>query len=131
MPGKAVYDTRFFIEYFYSGDPETLRRFRDDLLATPGRIVSAVTVYETHRIVYTREGRETARHRTRIMERDFQVALLDAQAAADAAEISSAYGTPLADDAIAAAALRHGCPVVTDDPHFKTIRSLKTRWPAS
>jgi predicted nucleic acid-binding protein len=129
MPGKAVYDTRFFIEYFYSGDEEALRRLRGDLLATPGRLVSAVTIYETHRMVQLMEGRETARHRTRIMERDFQVVPLDAKAAAQAAEISAVHGTPLPDSAIAAAAQGHSCPVVTDDDHFKAIRGLRTRWP--
>jgi predicted nucleic acid-binding protein len=63
------------------------------------------------------------------MERDFKAAPLDTDTAAQAAEISATHGTPLADSAIAATALKHRCPVVTDDPHFKTISGIKTRWP--
>jgi predicted nucleic acid-binding protein len=34
----------------------------------------------------------------------------------------------MADSVIAATAQIHGCPVVSDDPHFQKIEGIKTRW---
>jgi len=33
MRERSVYDTRFFVEYFYSGDTGFLRRLKEDLRA--------------------------------------------------------------------------------------------------
>ena len=32
------------------------------------------------------------------------------------------------DSVIAVTAQIHGCPVVSDDPHFQEIEGIKTRW---
>ena len=44
------------------------------------------------------------------------------------AELRSRHRVPMADSVIAATAQKYECPVVSDDPHFRGIDGLKTRW---
>ena len=129
MPGKAVYDTRFFIDLFYSSDPTILRQLKEELRLYSQRLVSAVTIYEVHRINQSREGKIVATLRSETIQRDFTVIPLDYSISIHAAQIGEQYRTPLADSVIAATALNHNAPIVTDDPHFNMITGLKTRWP--
>ena len=128
MPDRSAYDTRFFVEYFYSRDSEFLRRMKEDLRSVRERMVSAVTVHEIYRIYLEREGREVAKLRSETIRRDFDVADMDYEIAVRSAELRSRYRIPMADSVIAATAQIHGCPVVSDDPHFQKIKGLKTRW---
>ena len=128
MPGKAVYDTRFFIDLFYSSDPTILRQLKEELRLNSQRLVSAVTIYEVHRINQSREGKTVATLRSETIQRDFTVIPLDYSISIHAAQIGEQYRTPLADSVIAATALNHNAPIVTDDPHFNMITGLKTRW---
>ena len=129
MPAKAVYDTRFFIEFFYSKDGRVLKKLSETLMHTKKRIISTVTIYEVYRIILKREGREVAKHRIEIINRDFQVESLTSLIAMRAAEINHNTGNPMADCVIAATALMENAPVITDDPHFKEINKLKPQWP--
>jgi len=128
MPERSVYDTRFFVEYFYSGDSEFLRRLKEDLRSVRDRKVSVVTIHEVYRIDLEREGREVARLRSETIRRDFDVVDMDYETAARSAELRSRHRIPMADSVIAATAQIHGCPVVSDDPHFQKIEGIKTRW---
>jgi len=128
MPEKSVYDTRFFVEYFYSGDSGFLRRLKEDLRAVRERMVSALTVHEIHRINLEREGREIAALRSETIRRDFNVVDVDYETAVRSAELRSRYRIPMADSVIVATAQIRGCPLVSDDPHFREIEDLKTRW---
>ena len=129
MPGKAVYDTRFFIDLFYSSDPTILRQLKEELRLNSQRLVSAVTIYEVYRINQIREGKTVATLRSETIQRDFTVIPLDYAISVQAAQIGEQYRIPLADCVIAATALNHNAPIVTDDPHFNMITGLKTRWP--
>ena len=129
MTGKAVYDTRFFIDLFYSTNQSTLRQLKEELRTNPHRLVSTVTIYETYRINQRREGKTVATLRSDTIQRDFNVIPLDYQISVHAAQIAEQHRTPLADSVIAATALRHNATVVTDDPHFSQIKGIKTRWP--
>ena len=128
MPERSVYDTRFFVEYFYSSDSGFLKRLKEDLRSVRDREVSVVTIHEIYRIDLEREGREVAKLRSETIRRDFDIADMDYETAIRSAELRSRYGIPMADSVIAATALIHGCPVVSDDPHFQRIEGLKTRW---
>lgn len=130
MPERSFYDTRFFIELFYSRDAELLRRLKEDLRARAvrERMVSALTVHEIHRINLEREGRDVATLRSETIRRDFKVVNIDYETAVRSAELRSKHRIPMADSIIAAAAQIHRCPLVSDDPHFKEIEGLKTRW---
>lgn len=131
MPEKSVYDTRFFVEYFYSGDADFLRRLKKDLKAVRERMVSALTVHEIHRINLEKEGREVATLRSETICRDFNIVDVDYETAVISAELRSRHRMPMADSVIAATAQIHGCSLVSDDPHFQGIKNLKTRWLAT
>ncbi|MCK4583705.1 PIN domain-containing protein [Candidatus Bathyarchaeota archaeon] len=128
MPERSVYDTRFFVEYFYSGDSEFLSRLKEDLRSVRDRKVSVVTIHEVYRIDLEREGREVARLRSETIRRDFDVVDMDYETAIRSAELRSRHRIPMADSVIAATAQIHGCPIVSDDPHFQKIEGIKTRW---
>lgn len=128
MPKRSVYDTRFFVEYFYSGDSEFLSRLKEDLRSVRDRKISVVTIHEVYRIDLGREGREVARLRSETIHRDFDVVDMNYETAIRSAELRSRHRIPMADSVIAATAQMHGCPVVSDDPHFQKIEGLKTRW---
>jgi predicted nucleic acid-binding protein len=128
MPEKVLYDTRFFVEYFYSDDEEVLRRLKRDLRAVREKMVSALTVHEIHRINLEKEGRDVAALRSRIIRGDFKVFDVDYETAVKSAELRSKHRIPMADSIIAATAQILGCPLFSDDPHFKEIQDLKTRW---
>jgi len=128
MPEKSVYDTRFFVEYFYSSDVDLLKRLKEDLRVVGERMVSALTVHEIHRINLEKEGREVATLRSETICRDFDIVDVDYETAVISAELRSRHRMPMADSVIAATAQIHGCSLVSDDPHFQGIENLKTRW---
>jgi len=128
MRERSVYDTRFFVEYFYSGDVGFLRRLKEDLRAVRERMVSVLTIHEIYHVNLEREGREVAILRSETIQRDFNVVNVDYETAVRSAELRSKHRIPMADSVIAATAQIHGCPLVSDDAHFKQIQDLKTRW---
>jgi len=131
MRERSVYDTRFFVEYFYSGDAGFLRRLKEDLRAVRERMVSALTIHEIYHVNLEREGREVAILRSETIRRDFNVVDVDYKMAVRSAELRRKHRIPMADSVIAATAQIHGCPLVSDDAHFKQISDLKTRWYAT
>lgn len=128
MPEKSVYDTRFFVEYFYSSDTKFLTRLKEDLRSVKERLVSAVTIHEVHRINLENEGSQVATLRSETIRRDFKLVDVDYETAIRSAKLRSRHRMPMADSVIAATAQIYGCPVVSDDPHFQGIDGLKTRW---
>jgi predicted nucleic acid-binding protein len=123
-----VYDTRFFIEYFYSTDADLLRKLKDDLKSVKERVVSALTIHELHRINFEKEGKDIANLRSETIHRDFNIIDVDFETAVRSAELRSKHRIPMADSVIAATAEIHTCPIVSDDPHFQQIKTIKTRW---
>ena len=128
MPERCMYDTRFFVEYFYSVDVDFRRRLKEELKAVKERMVSALVVHEIHRINLEMEGKETAALRSSVIRGDFKVVDVDYETAVRSAELRSRHRIPMADSIIAATAQIIGCPLVSDDPHFKKIPNLTTRW---
>ncbi len=54
----SVYDTRYFVEYFYSADPEKTKILKTDARETGEKLVSATTIHELYRIGVLKSGRE-------------------------------------------------------------------------
>ena len=129
MRRKSLFDTRFFVEYFYSGDGEALGKMNDELRSTYIRLVSSVTIHEMYRLDLEKLGRDVARLRCETVRRDFKMVDVDYDLAVSSAELRSEYRVPMADSIIAATALKEGCAIVSDDPHFQRMEGLKTRWP--
>ena len=128
MPERRLYDTRFFVEYFYSEDEALLRKLKDELRQVKERLVSSLTVHEIHRINFLREGKDVAALRSNTIRRDFKVVGVDYKTAVKSAEIRIAHKMPMADSVIAATAQICECSLFSDDNHFKEIDNLKTKW---
>jgi len=127
MP-KTVYDTRFFIEHYYSKDEEVLRRTKEEIRETKERYVSAIVIHEVYQLTLEREGRQTAILRTNLLEKDFRVVNVDSKIAKSSAEIRHKYKTSMADSVMAATSLLLNATCISDDPHLKVIREIKTKW---
>jgi len=127
MP-KTVYDTRFLIEHYYSKDGEVLRRTKEEIRKTKERYISAIVIHEVYQLTLEREGRETAVLRINLLEKDFRIVNVDSKIAQSSAEIRHKYRTSMADSVIAATSLFLNAACISDDPHLKVIREIKTKW---
>jgi predicted nucleic acid-binding protein len=128
MPERRLYDTRFFVEYFYSENAELLRKLKEELRLVKERLVSSLTVHEIHRINLLREGKDVAALRSSTIKRDFKIVDVDYKTAVKSAEIRTKHRMPMADSVIAATAQIYECSLFSDDDHFKEIENLKTKW---
>jgi toxin FitB len=128
MPERCLYDTRFFVEYFYSEDTEILKKLKEELRSVNDRMVSSLTVHEIHRINLKREGKDAAVLRSNTIQADFKIVDVNYNIAVKSAELRGRHQIPMADSVIAATAQIHECPVFSDDAHFKEILNLKTKW---
>jgi len=124
----SLYDTRFFIEYFYSSDKATLESAGREV-ATPGRKwVSAITIHELFKILLEKEGRQIAKLRIGLLHKTFKVKDLYFELAIQSADLRKKYSIPMADSIIAATSVALKAECITDDPHFSDIRELRVRW---
>lgn len=128
MPERRLYDTRFFVEYFYSDDEEFLRKLKEELRLVKERLVSSLTIHEIHRINWLRQGKEVAALRSSTVRRDFRIVEVNYEIALKSAELRTRHQIPMADSVIAATAMIRECSVFSDDTHFKEIPDLKTKW---
>ncbi len=128
MPNRRVYDTRFFAEYFYSPNQKLVGKLKEELRSVNERLVSSLTIHEIHRVVLSKEGRDVAMLRSSTIHRDFQVIDVNYAIAVKSAEIRGKHSMPMADSVIAATAQMQGCPLFSDDAHFKNIEKLKLVW---
>ena len=124
---KAVYDTRFFVEFFYSKDIKIRNRIREEK-QNKEKFISTVVIHELYNISLAREGREIAKLRTTLMKTNFLVIPVDAQLAQTSAELRHKYNLSMGDSMIAATALVLHAICVSDDPHFQQIKEIKTEW---
>ncbi|MFQ5822123.1 MAG: PIN domain-containing protein [Candidatus Heimdallarchaeota archaeon] len=128
MKRTSCFDTRFFIEYFYQKDPERLTRLRALLEGIRKRYISAIVIHEIFKITLEQEGRETAKIRRSFLEKDFELVVVDGRIAETSAELRHKYRIPLGDSLIAATSVIKKARVITDDPHFKQIQEVQTKW---
>jgi predicted nucleic acid-binding protein len=90
--------------------------------------VSAVVLHEVFWLTLGCEGKETAVLRADLLEKDFRIVDVDAEIARISAELRHKYRMRLADSVIAATALVLKAQCLSDDPHLKKIKEIKTRW---
>jgi len=127
MP-KTVYDTRFFLEHYYSREAVVLQKTREAIRRAKERFISAVVLHEIYWLTLTQEGRETAVLRSALLEKDFRVVKVDAEIARSSAELRHKYRINMADSIIAATALMLKATCLSDDPHFKAVGEINTAW---
>jgi len=125
---RTTYDTGFFVEHYYSKDPEIIRSTTEELRREKNKAVSSIVIHEVYRLTLQKEGRQAARLRTEVMSKDFNVITVNRELAVSSAEIRQEYRIPMADSTIAATAIFLKGACVTDDPPISTIREVKTRW---
>lgn len=125
---KRLYDTRFFFDYFYSDDAELVKKLKQEAKSTKEKFVSALSIHELHHISMKRSGKEVAALRSHAIFAEFTVIDVNYAIAVQSAELRSARKMPVADSVIAATAQVHGCTLISDDPHFRGIPNLKTKW---
>jgi len=128
MPEKHLYDTRFFVEYFYSKDTKLVSQLKQELKSIKERFVSALTIHEMYRFDSRYEGKEVAMLRSNIIGTACKVVGVNFETAVQSADLRSKHQMPMADSVIAVTALNYGCILFSDDTHFKDIPSLKTKW---
>lgn len=128
MSTRAVFDTRFFVEHYYSGDKAVLSKTKAEIRRVRKRFVSAVVLHEVYWLTLGCEGRDTAVLRADLLEKDFRVVDVDAEVARVSAELRHKYKMHLADSIIAATALVLKAICLSDDPHMKDVKEIKTRW---
>jgi predicted nucleic acid-binding protein len=125
---KVVYDTRFFVENYYSPDPIVIKKLKDFLRKTKERYISSIVIHEVYQLSLRKEGRETAILRATLLEQDFRVVNVDAEIAKLSAEIRLNHKMSMADSIIAATAISLKAICISDDLHFKTVSEIKTQW---
>ena len=125
---KAVYDTRFFVELYYSKDEQLLQRIKAEKQRRQEKFISTIVIHEVYKLTLQREGRETAMLRTALLKQDFKVILVTAEIAEVSAELRQRHKLLMGDSMIAATAANLKAPCVSDDPHFKQIKEIKTTW---
>ena len=124
---NATYDSRFFVEFFYSKN-ETVHRKLEEEKKRKEKYVSAIVIHEVYKLSLAREGRETARLRATLMKKNFKVVPVDDQIAQISAELRQKYGLSMGDSMIAATASILKAVCISDDPHFKQIKEIETKW---
>jgi len=125
---KTVYDTRFFIEHYYSKNKETLQKTTQTIRNNKQKYISTITIHEIYQLTLQKEGRETARLRTNLLEKDFKPINVDPETAKTSAELRHKYKIPMADSIVAATTQHLKATCITDDPHLKNIKEIKTKW---
>jgi len=125
---KAVFDTRFFMAGYYSPDPNEVKKLKEKNRVTKERFVSSIVLHEIYQLTLKKEGREIAKLRTTILEQDYKVIDVDANLAKTSAELRLKYDMSMADSIIAATALLLKATCISDDPHFKAVKEIKTDW---
>ncbi len=125
---RAVFDTRFFIAGYYSTNIVQTKKLSEKVKSTKERFVSAIVLHEIYQVTFRKNGRETAKLRTALVEQDFEVIDVTADIAKASAELRSKYDMSMADSIIAATALTLKATCLSDDPHFKAVKEIKTDW---
>jgi predicted nucleic acid-binding protein len=124
-----VYDTRFFVEHFYSKDQLILEFTRAEIDSRSWeRLVSVITLHEFYRLNLERVGRDVALLRTNMIGENFKTLDVDKEIALRAAELRRKYSAPMGDSLIAGTTHVMQGICVTDDPHITGMKEIKSRW---
>jgi predicted nucleic acid-binding protein len=127
MP-KTVYDTRFFIEHYYSREPSQLKKTKEAIRKVKERFVSAIVLHEIYWLTLEQEGQDTATMRSSLIEKDFKIVKVDAEIAKSSAYLRRKYHMGMAESIIAATAQVLKATCLSDDPHFKSVTEIRTTW---
>ncbi len=125
---RAVFDTRFFMAGYYSPNEFESKKLYEKIKSTKERFISSIVLHEVYQLTLRKDGRETAKLRTALLEQDYEVIDVNAYIAKTSAELRSKYNMSMADSIIAATALSLKATCLSDDPHFKAVKEIKADW---
>jgi predicted nucleic acid-binding protein len=94
----------------------------------PDKYASTVVIHELYNLTMEREGRETAVLRVALLKQEFKVVPVTSEIAEISAEFRHKYNLSMGDSMIAATASSLKATCVSDDPHFKQVKEIKTTW---
>ena len=126
-------DTRFFLTQFLA-DTENLRRRTAKKMAEFQRamaIVPTIVLHEIYKFQFENIGREVAEMRLdTIMKSGFTLVDLDPKIAVTSAQLRCRHKQlPTADAIVVATAIEtKSGRVVSDDPHFREVKAVRTEW---
>jgi predicted nucleic acid-binding protein len=126
-------DTRFFLTHFLA-ETEDLRRRTAKKMAEAHReraFVPTIVLHEVYKFEFENLGKDVAEMRLdTIMKSGFTLVDLDYKIAIISAQLRCRHKQlPTADAIVAATAIEtKSRQVVSDDPHFREIKGVKTEW---
>jgi predicted nucleic acid-binding protein len=126
-------DTRFFLTHFLA-DTENLKRRTARKMAEFQRamaIVPTIVLHEMYKFQFENMGREVAEMRLdTIMKSGFTLVDLDPKIAVTSAQLRCRHKQlPTADAIVVATAIEtKSGTVVSDDPHFREVKAIRTEW---
>lgn len=130
---KAVLDSRFIIEFFYSDNSEvkqkTSRKIRELVQRSEG-LLPTIVISETVQAICEHIGKDEAEIcYANLTQSGLKVVGLSAPVAKQAGLLRSRYrNVPMGDCIIAATAMANQAVVLSDDAHFDLIREVKRSW---
>ena len=130
---KYVLDSRFLIEYYYSQNLDTKQKVNQkmkELIKNGSGIIPTIVICETIQLIYSREGKQKADMiYLSIVSSGIKIENLNSSIAKDAAILKSNYKhVPIGDCIIAATAINYQARILSDDPHFDSIKEAKRIW---
>jgi predicted nucleic acid-binding protein len=126
-------DTRFLMEYFYSthakNKEKTIKKFNSLISANEG-ILPTIVIAEITQITCTIRGKDMAQSRYQaLIQSGIEIQNLTPPIAQQAGLFKCAYkNLPMGDCIIAATAIENHAKILSDDPHFDSIKELKRAW---
>lgn len=130
---RTVLDSRFVMEYFYSDIPETkqnaTKRLKEIIQRKEG-ILPTIVISETVQTVCGQIGKEEAEIcYANLTQSGLKIQSLSAPIAKQAGLLRSKYrNVPMGDCIIAATAIANQAIILSDDPHFDSIKETKRNW---
>ena len=130
---KQVLDNRFLAEYYYTQDrilrQKTIKKM-EELTQTSNGIIPTMVVCEIMQLICSKEGKEKAEMiYLSIIQSGLKIENLTPSIAKEAGILKSTHrNVPVGDCIIAATALKYQAKIVSDDPHFDSIKETKRVW---
>jgi predicted nucleic acid-binding protein len=126
-------DTRFFLTHFLADSENLKRRTAKKMVEfqRAGAIVPTIVLHEIYKFQFENMGREVAEMRLdTIMKSGFTLVDLDPKIAVTSAQLRCRHKQlPTADAIVVATAIEtKSGMVVSDDPHFREVKAIRTEW---